>query len=137
MVSALAQAFSRWGMLRNFDPLVALLLSPTSLYRLTLSKPQDEAMGLHLKIQNTTDLLMMERVLSDYLKSYVHEQRQLIPASIISPDYVNPFDWAPLNFDGSKWTAIAKEYNLGFLFRTTSDEMMRLCLRHQLVPPSK
>ena len=70
---------------------------------------------------------MMEWVLSDYLKSYVHEQRQLIPASIISPDTVNPFDWAPLNFDGSKWTAKAKEYNLGFLFRTASDDKMRLC----------
>ena len=63
MVSALA--FSRWGMLRNFDALVALLISPTSLYRPTVSKPQNAAMGLHLRIEKTTDLLMMEWVLSD------------------------------------------------------------------------
>ena len=135
MISALA--FSRWGMLGKLDPLVALLISPTKLYRLTLSKPQDEAIGLNLKIKNTTDLLMMEWVLSEYVKSYVNEQRQLNPANIISPDSVNPFDWAPLNFDGSKWTPISKQYNLGFLFRTTSDEVTRVCSRYQLEPLSK
>jgi len=89
-------------------------------------------MGLHLKIEYATDLLTMEWVLSEYIKGYVHEQRQLIPANIICPDSVNPFDWAPLNFDGSKWTAFSKQYNFGFLFRTTSDELMRVCKRHKI-----
>jgi hypothetical protein len=66
----------------------------------------------------------MKWVLSEYVKIYGHEQRKIIPANIISLNSVNPFDWAPLNFDGSKWTPIAKQYNFGFLFKKTSNEVM-------------
>jgi serine/threonine protein kinase len=101
-----------------------------------LSKPQNIATGFHLKIENTTDVLTMERVLSEYIEGYAREQKELIPANIVSPDSVNPFDWAPLNFDGSKWTPIAKHYNLGFLFRTTSDELMGVCSYYDLISMS-
>jgi hypothetical protein len=109
-----------------------LHISLARLYRLILSKPKDVAMRFYLKIENTTNLLMMEWVLSEYVKSYVREQRQLNQAVIISPDSANPFDWADLNFDGFKWTAIAKQYNMGFHLRTTSDELMRMCMGYQL-----
>ena len=130
MCSALA--FSRWGMLRNFSPLVALLITPTSLYRLTLSKPDNLATGLYLSVENTTNPVMMEWVLSEYITHYAQEYTQVIPANIISPESVQPFDWAPLNFDGSRWVPITTKYNLGFLFRTTSDEVMRLIQSYHL-----
>ena len=131
MCSALA--FSRWGMLRNPAPLVALLLTPTCIYRLTVTKSLKEAVGLNLAIEKTSDLLMMEWVLHDYIQGFVKEQTKLVAANVISPDSVNPLDWAPLNFDGSKWTPISTLYNLGFLFRTTSDELKIMCARFGLM----
>ena len=80
-----ALAFSRWGMLQNFDPLAALLITPTCIYSMTLTKPRDTAMGLDLAIERIMDLAMMEWVLSEHIKHYVSEQVRVLPAYIISP----------------------------------------------------
>jgi serine/threonine protein kinase len=130
MASALA--FSRWGMLKKPEPLVALLISPTSLWRISLFKAQNAVTRLEIKIEKTEDLRMMEWVLFKYVESYVNEQRQIIPVNIISPHTVNSLDWAPLNLDGSKWISFAGQPNMGFLFRTSRGALVRVCTCYRL-----
>ena len=50
-----ALAFSRWGVWRRPEPLVALVLSPTCLRRLTFSKADEVPSGLHMTLEETKD----------------------------------------------------------------------------------
>jgi hypothetical protein len=125
MVSALA--YIRWGVLQDCEPLVALVVASNCVYRLTLSRTKKNAMGFLLAIDKAKDVAAMEWMLSDYIQRYISEHRKISALAFDSTSRsVNPFEWAPLNFGNSDWTPLSVDYNFGFLFRTTSDEVVRL-----------
>jgi hypothetical protein len=131
MVSALA--YSRWGVLQNCSPLVALIVASNCVYRLTSSRTTAEAMGFMMKIEKAKDVAAMEWILFDYVQSYISDYRITASVSFDSkPPAVDPFSWSPLNFGSSDWIPVSEEYNFGLLFRTTSDEVIRVVEKYRL-----
>ena len=127
-----ALAFSRWGMLRMTDPLVSLIVCRQSLYRLTLSRPDDKPFGLRLKVEKTTDVKMMEWVLHQYVQRYSDDFLNLASMALVRPLQVNPLDWTPINdWGGAQFVPIARP-NLGFLFRTSSDDILSLAQKYRI-----
>ena len=126
MVSALA--YSRWGVLQDKSPLVALLVASDCVYRLTLTRATTRAMGFMIAIDKAKDVVAMEWVLAEYMRSYISDYRKLSSIAADSTNkIVDPFDWAPLNFGNSQlWSPLCEEHNFGFIFRTTSDEVIRV-----------
>jgi serine/threonine protein kinase len=125
MVSALA--YSRWGILQDREPLVALILASNCVYRVTLSRTKDCAMGFMLTIAKAKDFAAMEWMLFDYMQGYIRDHTKTTALTSDRKSQVaNPFDWTPLNFGSSHWIPLQKEHNFGFLFKTTSDEMIRV-----------
>ena len=131
MVSALA--YSRWGVLQNSAPLVALIVASNCVYRLTLSRTSAKAMGFMMTIEKAKDLAAMEWILFDYVQRYIIDYRKTVKLAFDSnPPVVNPFSWSPLNFGNSDWIPVSGKYNFGLLFRTTSDEVIRVMGEYRL-----
>ena len=131
MVSALA--YSRWGVWRKREPLVALLIASNCMYRFTLSRPENIAVGFIVTIEEAKDVATMEWALSDYIDGYIRDFHDFLSCSANSKtQFVNPFDWTPLNFGNSNWIPVSKAYNFGFLFKTTSDEVIRVQQQYRL-----
>ena len=130
MVSALA--YSQWGVLKIRVPLVALIVASNCVYRVTLSRTQSRAMGFMMAIDKATDVAAMEWILSDYIERYTSDRQISSHTSDSETQVVVPFDWAPLNFGNSKWNQLSTEYNFGFLFKTSSDEVIRVKEYYQL-----
>ena len=130
MVSALA--YSRWGVLKIREPLVALIVASNCVYRVTLSRTQSRAMGFMMAIDKANDVAAMEWILSDNIERYISDREILSLTSDSKTQGVIPFDWAPLNFGNSKWNPLSTEYNFGFLFKTSSDEVIRVKENYQL-----
>ncbi len=124
MVSALA--YSRWGVLQDKAPLVALLVASNCVYRFTLTRPKSRAMGFMMAIDKAKDAAAMEWLLSDYIQRYVSDCRKISSLTFDSRTHVDTFDWAPLNFGSSKWSPLSESHTFGFLFKTTSDEVIRV-----------
>ena len=76
MVSALA--YSRWGVLQNSAPLVALIVASNCVYRLTLSRTSAKAMGFMMTIEKAKDLAAMEWILFDYVQRYIIDYRKTV-----------------------------------------------------------
>jgi hypothetical protein len=75
----------------------------------------------------------MEWVLSDYIDGYIRDFHDVSSRHINSKtQFVNPFDWAPLNFGSSDWIPVSHAYNFGFLFKTTSDEVIRVQRQYKM-----
>ena len=129
MISALA--YSRLGALRNKTPLVALLVASNAVFRITLKRPLIDKFGWMIKIERTTDVKIMEWVLADYISSFVRDYKAIESYRLVRADKVNALDWIPLNLPRSKWSRAANGYNFGFLFKTSSDEVLRVS--HQRV----
>ena len=131
MVTALA--YSRWGILQNREPLVALIAASNCVYRLTLSRTKDRAMGFMLAIAKAKDFAAMEWMLADYMHGYIRDQKTTSALTFDRKSLaVNPFDWTPLNFGNSDWVPLLQDHNFGFLFKTTSDEVSRVSERYRL-----
>ena len=131
MVSSLA--YSRWGIVQNREPLVALIVASNCVYRVTLSRTADHAMGFMLAIVKAKDYAAMEWMLSDYMQEYIRDQRQTSALTFDNKKLaVNPFDWAPLNFGTSNWIPLPEEHNFGFIFKTTSDEVIRVKEKYRM-----
>jgi hypothetical protein len=131
MASALA--YSRWGVMRKGGPLVALLVATNCVYRFTLSKPSNSAFGFIKTIEKAGDVATMEGVLSNYIDDYIRDYHDVSLRSMNSKtQFVNPFDWSPLNFGNSDWNPVSQAYNFGFLFKTTSDEVIRVQRQYKL-----
>ena len=124
MISALA--YSRLGALRNKTPLVALLVASNAVFRITLKRPLIDKFGWMIKIERTTDVKIMEWVLADYISSFVRDYKAIESYRLVRADKVNALDWIPLNLPRSKWSRAANGYNFGFLFKTSSDEVLRV-----------
>jgi serine/threonine protein kinase len=131
MVSVLA--YSRWGVLRKGEPLVALLVASNCVYRFTLTRPENKAIGFMKTIDKAKDVATMEWMLSDYIEGYIRDFHDASSLSLNSKtQFVNPFDWTPLNFGSSDWIPVSQAYNFGFLFKTTSDEVIRVQRQYRL-----
>jgi hypothetical protein len=131
MISALA--YSRWGVWRKGEPLVSLLIASNCLYRFTLSRPENIAVGFIVTIEEAKDVATMEWAPSDYIDGYIRDFHDFLSCSANSKSqFVNPFDWTPLNFGSSDWIPVSKAYNFGFLFKTTSDEVIRVQQQYRL-----
>jgi hypothetical protein len=127
---ASALAFSRWEVLGKGDPLVALLVATNCVYRFTLSRSKNNAFGF-IKTIDQADT--MEWVLSDHIDGYIRDFHDVSSRHINSKtQFVNSFDWAPLNFGSSDWIPVSHAYNFGFLFKTTSDEVIRVQRQYRM-----
>ena len=122
MVSALA--FSRLGIWRNKDPLVALLVASNVVYRIQLKRSRAE-FGWAMQVQRTTNTRTMEWLVSEYVDSFISDHRKLVTSRMVRTSLVHPLDWIPLNVPRSKWKRFSNVHNLGFLFNTTSTELLR------------
>ena len=113
-------AYCRWGILRIKGSLVTLTVTPTCIYRLTFSKSKDAPFGFDMKIEETSDLLMMEWVLDQFVRRFIHEHRTIDFQNIVTS--VDPLDWTPMNLDfGNCKRENLDQPNLGFLFKTTGE----------------
>ena len=64
-------SFSVWGVMKSTKPIVGLLVYPSVMYRLSISKPDDSAkvpLGLHHKLEYTEDPLMMGWFLETFVR---------------------------------------------------------------------
>ena len=137
-------AFCRWGRWRNKEPLVSLILSPQSLFRLTLSKPEStiSAFGLELKIETTEDKVQMEYELNKYVQNFIDDFHKAENANFIDRNSVNPLDWTPMNLkmedlppfaaNSDSWRKPQVSKN-GFLFRTSSDAVEKLRAKYEVL----
>lgn len=123
MVSALV--YSQWGVLQTRAPLVALLVASNCVYRVTLSRTKEKATGFMKTIDKAKDVASMEWILSDYIERCISDMKVTSRTPHSKSQVVNPFDWAPLNFGSSEWIS-TPDYNFGFLFNTSSDEVIRV-----------
>ena len=115
-------AYCRWGILRIKGSLVTLTVTPTCIYRLTFSKSKDAPFGFDMKIEETSDLLLMEWVLDQFVRRFIHENRTIDFQNIVKPHSVDPLDWTPMNLDfGNCKRENLDQPNLGFLFKTTGE----------------
>ena len=125
-----ALAYSRMGVWRRAGGIVSLLVFPSRIFRLTVSKPQDVAAGLYSKLEVTEDAKMMEWVLFEYLQAFISDYKDLSrDASTLQGDngrqgVVNPADWTSINL--RNLTPLAHNPNLGFLFRTDARYIAQL-----------
>ena len=71
-------------------------------------------------------------LLSDDFKRYTSERQISSHTSDSETQVVVPFDLAPLNLGNSEWNQLSTEYNFGFLFKTSSDEVIRVMEYYQL-----
>ena len=127
-----ALAFSCWGVWRRGGALVSLMVSPSAVYRLTVTKPGDPDFGLKLKVEKTENTTTMEWVPSEYSNDFIRDCRN-VSSSELEPrlfdkdgpiQVVNPVDWTSINLKGV--SPLPRSPNLGFLFATTGEVVNRL-----------
>jgi hypothetical protein len=121
-------AYSRWGLLgeTGSTPLVSLLLFPGHLYRLSITKAEDQAFGLHLKVEHSSCEIAMIWILHEYVSCY---KRDYSKTAGIPPQCnpVNPCSWAPINFDLAEGcTDFWRHPSLGFVFKTTARKFLEV-----------
>ena len=121
------------------------MVTPTAIYRFSLTKPDEEAFGLHMKVEKTADNTMMEWVLHEYISDFIRDydlvarnelESKLFQESMepepIAP--VNPVDWTSINL--KTLTPLARVPNLGFLFSATGADVnnMKNSSRMEQIP---
>ena len=116
-------AYCRWGRLRMKKSLKTLLVTPTCVYRLTISKPASSPFGLNMNIEETKDLVMMEWVLSEHVGRFMHECKTGVAQNAVSSLDVDFVHWTPFNISlgNIQRSALNREPNLGFIFKTTGE----------------
>ena len=132
-------AYSRWGRWGNAQPLVALLLTPRCLYRLTFAKSNVSAFGIYMTIKYTDDVDQMEFELYNYIQKYIDDFHHVKDRKFKDHLYVNPLDWTPMNLqladlppypsNLTRWQVPCMS-KYGFLFRTSSDAVTALQAKH-------
>ena len=132
-------AYFLWGILKRTDPIVALLLYPNFLLRLTFRKPTDivaHPFGIQLTIEGTDNSQTAVWALKDFLSKCVElyrdpEVRRM--ETKLKSIVVHPSSWSSVNVnleDGME--QYKTSFNLGFLFRTDERNLRRL-LGHELM----
>ena len=127
-----ALAFSCWGVWRRGGALVSLMVSPSAIYRLTVTKPGDPDFGLKLKVEKTENTTTMEWVPSEYSNDFIRDCRNVssseLERRLFDKDgpiqVVNPVDWTSINLKNI--SPFSRSPNLGFLFATTGEVVNRL-----------
>ena len=132
-------AYSRWGRWGNAQPLVALLLTPRCLYRLTFAKSNVSTFGIYMTIKYTDDVDQMEFELYNYIQKYIDDFHHVKDRKFKDHLYVNPLDWTPMNLqladlppypsNLTRWQVPCMS-KYGFLFRTSSDAVTALQAKH-------
>ena len=119
-------AYCRWGILRLKEPLIALTVTPSCIYRLTLSKPSDAPFGLNMKIEQTTDLITMEWALSEHVGRFIQDCKKSVAQDMVRDLDVDLVDWTPFNitFGSIPREPLNREPNLGFLIKTKGEFVM-------------
>ncbi len=115
-------AHSRWGVFKSAEPLIALLVTPTCIYRLTLSKPdiQKHPFGLHLQIEKTTNAKKMGWVVHEHINRYINDFKSLQRDSDLAmPIVVDPGLWTPMNLLARFQMTPVPAPNLGFVYSTS------------------
>jgi tRNA A-37 threonylcarbamoyl transferase component Bud32 len=124
-----ANAFSQWGVLKSKKSIIGLLVYPSAIYRLSLSKPEASTefpIGLHHKVEYTADPLMMGWFLESFVRDYEADYlnvKQL--ESKLDFEHVDPTDWTCVNFKFGTPLGVVSETNLGFLFESDGKRLMR------------
>ena len=141
-------AYFLWGILKRTDPIVALLIYPDFLLRMTFRKPADieaDPFGIQLTIEGTDDSRTMVSVLKQFLGKCVElyhdpELRAMeVDLAAGKRILVHPSSWSSINVnleDGLE--QYRKSFNLGFLFRTNEDNLRRFlnsttCRNHNIL----
>jgi len=121
-------AYSRWGIFKNVEPLTALLITPTCLYRLTLSKPdiRGHPFGLHLRIEKTTAVRSMGWAVHKYVCSFINDYNLLKAQGLVAPFRVDPRLWTPMNIFAKFELEPFPHPHFGFVYKTTSQVINRI-----------
>jgi hypothetical protein len=124
-------ACSMWGVMKSTKPIVGLLVYPSAIYRLSIWKPEDSSkvpLGLHHKLEYTSDPLMMgwflETFLREYEADYLSVKRM---ESTLDFEHVDPADWTCVNFKFGTPLAVVSESksSLRFLFESDGARVLR------------
>ena len=117
-----ALAYGRWGVMgeENTTPISALLIYPACIYRLSFWKPKDpfeNPLGVHMKVESTDDLSLMEAVLVKYLMKYQEDCEKFAKLNR-TQSFIDPIQWSPINFPFEELGGqrFARSPSFGFLF---------------------
>ena len=120
LYSVVPLAYSLWGKIKDGNvKIVSLVVFPTCLYQLTLSK-SDLPFGLELSIEKSDDIATMEHILHNYVDHCTGLYWKLADGLLKLNEETNPRDWSPINFDFERGVerkfSQTAQHNLGFLF---------------------
>jgi hypothetical protein len=118
-LTIMAHSYSCFRDLRN-EPLVALLISPKRLYRLTFWKLKKgerfySSVGWYFKIETTSDVSQIVRVMINYV-DHCDRIRKIARQCAVSAS--DPLWWSPLNLGDCDLQPLGCSH-FGFLFRSS------------------
>jgi hypothetical protein len=124
MFSALA--YSQWGkgIKSGDEPISALLINPTKIFRMSIWKSKTFTFGFHHRIEVTEDPLMMGWLIESFMRKYKADFERVKNLEL---DFdVDPLAWTCINFNLGTQLRESSATNLGFLFRSNSEKLGRL-----------
>ena len=119
-------AYSQWGVgiKQGDEPISALLVYPTKIYRLSIWKSNEFTFGFHHRIEVTEDPLMMGWLIESTMRKYKADFERVKNLDLDID--VDPLAWTCINFRLGTPLRQSSATNLGFLFRSNSEILGRL-----------